>query len=202
MEKIVWTIGHSTHSFEEFIAILKSFQIEIVADIRSYPGSKRYPHFNKESLEISLPENGIKYIHLSELGGRRKTRTDSENTGWRLAAFRGYADYMQAEGFVKAINVLEDIAIGKRTSFMCAEVLWWRCHRSLVSDYLKLRGWKVIHIMGAGKGTEHPYTKPARIIEGKLSYSQKVDIVLLKETTHSFYSSPCMLSEFNDDAFR
>src|ERR1700730_7615522 len=93
--KNIWTIGHSTHPLDEFIAMLKSFQIELVADIRSFAGSRRYPHFNKEALEISLPENNIKYIHLKQLGGRRKAQPDSINTGWRLASFRGYADYMQ-----------------------------------------------------------------------------------------------------------
>ncbi len=171
-ERYVWTIGHSTHPIDEFIEWLRSFQIELVADIRSYPGSRRYPQFNIESLRVTLPENGIEYIHLKELGGRRKALNDSKNTGWRLAAFRGYADYMETDEFKKAITEFEQIATRSRTAFMCAESLWWSCHRSLVSDYLKLAGWKVIHIMGAGKSMEHPYTKPARIIEGKLSYSK------------------------------
>jgi uncharacterized protein (DUF488 family) len=152
--------------------MLKSFQIELVADIRSYPGSRRYPHFNKEFLEVSLPENCIKYIHVSELGGRRKARTDSENTGWRLAAFRGYADYMETNSFKNAIEKLEHMAINNRTAYMCAEGLWWRCHRSLVSDYLKFIGWKVIHIMEVAKSMEHTFTNPARIVEGKLIYSK------------------------------
>ena len=170
-ERIVWTIGHSTHTFDEFKAMLKSFQIELVADIRSFPGSGRYPHFNKELLEVSLPENNIRYVHLKELGGRRKTKPDSKNTGWRLAAFRGYADYMETGDFKSAINELENIAVKSRTAYMCSESLWWRCHRSLVSDYLKFIGWKVVHIMGEGKSMEHPFTKPARITEGKLLYS-------------------------------
>ena len=170
--KNIWTIGHSTRSLDEFIGMLKSFQIELVVDIRSFPGSRRYPHFNKEALAVSLSENEIEYNHLRELGGRRKTRSDSNNMGWRLAAFRGYADYMETDMFNKAIKELEYIGDKKRVAFMCAEAVWWRCHRSLVSDYFKFQGWTVIHIMGIGKGEEHPYTSPARIVGDHLTYSK------------------------------
>lgn len=169
-KKIIYTIGHSTRSINDFIILLESFHIELLADIRSLPGSKRYPHFNKEALEVSLPENNIKYLHLKELGGRRKVQPDSTNTGWKLAAFRGYADYMETDAFKKAIEELEFRAYEEKTAYMCAEALWWRCHRSLVSDYLKLHGWTVLHIMGNGKATEHTYTSPSRIIKGKLIY--------------------------------
>ena len=172
-QKSIWTIGHSTHTLDEFMVMLKSFQIGLVADIRSFPGSRRYPCFNKESLAVSLPENEIEYIHLRELGGRRKTTIDSRNTGWRVAAFRGYADYMETEKFNSAIRELECLADKKRVAFMCAEAVWWRCHRSLVYDYLKHQDWTVIHIMGIGKGEEHPYTSPARIMEDKLVYSKE-----------------------------
>ena len=172
LNKNIWTIGHSTRTIEEFIAMLKSFQIEIVADIRSFPGSRRYPHFNKEALSISLPENDIKYIHLRELGGRRKTRADSINTGWRLDAFRAYADYMETDAFKNTITELENIACNERTAYMCSEAVWWRCHRSLVSDYLKVNGWTVMHIMTIGKGEVHPYTSPARIVGDRLLYSK------------------------------
>lgn len=171
-QKKIWTIGHSTHTLDDFITMLKSFKIELVADIRSFPGSRRYPHFNKESLAVSLPENDIEYMHLKDLGGRRKTKTDSHNTGWRVAAFRGYADYMETNNFKNAIQELKLVADEKRVVFMCAESVWWRCHRSLVSDYLKHQGWTVIHIMNTGKGDEHPYTSPARIVENKLVYSK------------------------------
>ena len=171
-EKIIYTIGHSTHTLEDFLAMLKSFNIEILADIRSFPGSRKFPHFNKENLPASLAVNNIEYIHLRNLGGRRKVNPDSCNTGWRVAAFRGYADYMETESFKKAIKELEQIASEKRVAYMCAEAVWWRCHRSLVSDYLKNEGWTVLHIMGVGKSTEHPYTAPARIIGGKLDYSK------------------------------
>ena len=171
--KTIWTIGHSTRALDEFIAMLKSLQIESVADIRSFPGSRRYPHFNKEALEVSLPENKIKYTHLKALGGRRKERPDSINTGWRVAAFRGYADYMETNAFKLAITELEAIASKERTAYMCSEAVWWRCHRSLVSDYLKVNGWTVMHIMGIGKVEEHPYTSPARLVGNHLLYNKE-----------------------------
>jgi len=170
-KKIIWTIGHSTRTLDDFIDMLKSFQIEWVADIRSFPGSRRYPHFNKESLEISLWKNDIRYVHLRELGGRRKAQPGSINTGWRLAAFRGYADYMETDTFKKAIKELECFASKERTVYMCSEALWWHCHRSLVSDYLKVYGWTVMHIMDIGKAQEHFYTSPAKIIDGELLYN-------------------------------
>jgi uncharacterized protein (DUF488 family) len=168
--KIIWTVGHSTRMLEELVEMLHSFKIEIVADIRSFPGSRRYPQFNKEALGISLPQNNIQYIHIKELGGRRKVNPDSKNTAWRHIAFRGYADYMDTEDFKEGIKGLEKIALQKRTAYMCSEAVWWRCHRSMVSDYLKVHGWKVLHIMGVGKEQEHPYTAPAKILDGDLSY--------------------------------
>ena len=168
--KTVWTIGHSTHTLDELVAMLHSFKIEIVADIRSYPGSRKFPQFNKETLEISLPDNNIEYIHLKKLGGRRKVNPDSKNTTWRHAAFRGYADYMETQSFVEGIKELIDIALQKRTAYMCSEAVWWRCHRSMVSDYLKAHGWDVQHIMDVEKESEHPYTQPARIVNGELTY--------------------------------
>lgn len=172
MNKEVWTIGHSTHSLEDFIAMLQSFRIKLLADIRSFPGSRKFPHFNKEALQISLPQNGIKYIHIKNLGGRRKANPDSKNTGWRHIAFRAYADYMETNAFAEGIQELEKMALQQHTAFMCSEALWWRCHRSMVSDYLKWQRWKVMHIMGIEKATEHTYTSPARIINGKLNYEK------------------------------
>jgi uncharacterized protein (DUF488 family) len=169
-QRSIWTIGHSTRTFKELIDILRSFHIECLADIRSFPGSRRYPHFNKEALEVLLPENNIKYIHLLDLGGRRKVMPDSVNTGWYNEAFRGYADYMQTSSFQEAVQELELLGSAERIAYMCSEALWWRCHRSLVSDCLKLHGWKVFHIMGIGKTQEHTYTSPARIVNGELLY--------------------------------
>lgn len=170
--KEIWTIGHSTHSLDAFTAMLKSFQIEVVADIRSFPGSHRVPQFNKESLQITLPQNNIQYIHIKNLGGRRKVNPNSKNTSWRHPAFRGYADFMETAIFKEGIRKLEQIASEKRTAYMCSEAVWWRCHRAMVSDYLKVSSWKVMHMMGVGKTAEHPYTQPARIVEGKLSYME------------------------------
>ncbi len=109
--KNIWTIGHSTHSFDELVAMLKSFKIAVVADIRSFPGSRKFPQFNKEALEVSLPQNNIQYIHLKNLGGRRKANPNSKNTAWRHPSFRGYADFMETEEFKEGIEKLEKIAI-------------------------------------------------------------------------------------------
>ena len=168
--RVVYTIGHSTHPIEEFIAMLQSFSIALVADIRNYPGSRRYPQFNKDALEQSLKEKGIDYIHMKDLGGRRKPKPDSINTNWRHEAFRGYADYMQTDEFKNAMEELQAVASKQTTAYMCSEAVWWSCHRALVSDYLKIRGWTVMHIMGVGKEQEHPYTKAASIVNGKLQY--------------------------------
>ena len=168
--KIVWTIGHSTHTLDEFVAMLHSFEIDIVVDVRSYPGSRKFPQFNKETLEVSLPENGIEYIHLRKLGGRRKVDPESKNTSWRHAAFRGYADYMETDSFAEGMEELITIALQQRVAYMCSEAVWWRCHRSMISDYLKASGWDVQHIMAVDKASEHPYTQPARIVDGELTY--------------------------------
>lgn len=170
--KEVYTIGHSTRTLEHFVEMLQSFHIQLLIDIRNYPGSKRYPHFNKEHLEQTLPQHNIEYIHLKYLGGRRAAQKDSKNTGWKNEAFRGYADYMETGEFKAAIDQLQNMALEKRTAHMCSEAVWWRCHRSLVSDYLKLHGWKVHHIMEVGKATDHTYTQPAKIINGKLTYGE------------------------------
>ncbi len=150
--------------------MLHSFKIELVADIRSLPGSRKFPQFDRENLEQSLPANGIGYRLIPELGGRRKVLKDSPNTAWRHPAFRGYADYMETPGFLDGIAILTGLATEKRIALMCAEAVWWRCHRSMVSDYLKSTGWTVLHIMSEDKEEEHPYTGAAKIIGGKLSY--------------------------------
>lgn len=170
---IVYTIGHSTHSLEEFIKMLQSFSIKSLVDIRSFPGSRKFPWFNKENLETSLKGNGIGYIHLKDLGGRRKVKEDSKNNRWHNDSFRGYADYMESEDFEKAVSKLQAIALKQPTAFMCSEAVWWRCHRSMVSDYLKAKGWTVWHIMAIGKAEEHSYTSPARIVGDRVFYSDE-----------------------------
>ena len=171
-EKQIWTIGHSTRSQEEFIQLLQSFQIELLVDVRRYPGSRKYPHFNKEHMEVTLPQHQTEYLHLEDLGGRRKVNKDSKNMAWRLISFRGYADHMETSSFKEAAAQLQELASAKRVAYMCSEAVWWSCHRALISDYLKVRGWQVNHIMGTDNSPEHPYTKPARIIDGKLCYEK------------------------------
>lgn len=168
----IWTIGHCTHHLEEFVYWLKAHKIEALVDIRRYPGSRKYPHFNKENMEESLPKNDILYYHFENLGGRRKAKPDSVNQVWRHASFRGYADYMETSEFKATVADLKAIASEKRTAVMCSEAVWWSCHRAMVSDYLKADGWQVLHIMGPEKTTEHPYTKPAKIEGGKLVYKE------------------------------
>ena len=174
MEKMIWTIGHSTRSPEGFLELLSMHEIGLLIDIRSFPGSRRYPHFNKESLSVFLREHGIDYKHMAGLGGRRKPDKDSVNTAWRHPSFRGYADYMQTAEFQQQINIVEELAQSVKTAYMCSEAPWWKCHRALVSDSLKIRGWDVLHIMEKGKLTEHPYTSPARPVQGKLFYDDTV----------------------------
>jgi len=168
----IWTIGHSTRTIDKFISLLEEHGIKSLADVRSLPGSKRYPQFNKERLADSLGKVGIRYEHFPELGGRRKPRGDSPNTAWRNASFRGYADYMETEQFQKGVRRLLDLAADAGpTAIMCAEAVWWRCHRALISDYLKARGIEVIHILDTNKTDSHPYTSAARIVNGELSYA-------------------------------
>jgi len=166
----LWTIGHSTLSIEDFISKLRSFEILLLADVRSYPSSSRYPHFNKEKLNGSLSDAGIRYEHFPELGGRRRARPDSLNMTWRNESFRGYADYMETNEFRQGVERLLDLAAKQRLAIMCSEAVWWRCHRSLISDYLKVKGIDVRHIMSIGKAEPHPLTSAARIVNGELSY--------------------------------
>ena len=166
----IWTVGHSTRTLDEFIDLLAENEIKVLADVRSYPGSRKFPHFNREELSFSVETIGIRYIHLKGLGGRRKPRPNSENTIWRNASFRAYADYMETDEFRDGIRELLDVAKNSRTAIMCSEAVWWRCHRSMISDYLKAAGIVVQHIMGPGQTAEHPFTAAARIVDGELTY--------------------------------
>ena len=168
----IWTVGHSTRAIDEFISLIQANDIKLLADVRSLPGSRRYPQFNREMLAGSLGKAGIFYEHFPELGGRRKPRKDSPNIAWRNESFRGYADYMETEEFRKGVERLLGLAAGAGpTAIMCAEAVWWRCHRSLISDYLKARRIEVMHILDANKTQAHPYTSAARIVNGELSYA-------------------------------
>jgi uncharacterized protein (DUF488 family) len=166
----VWTIGHSTRSIDDFIEALASQKIEMLVDVRSFPSSKKFPHFNQQALSESLAEVEIEYLHMPELGGRRRARKDSPNIAWRNSAFRGYADYMETDLFREGIEKLLAAAETGRTAIMCAEAVWWRCHRSMISDYLKSKGVTVTHILSATKAEPHPYTSAASIVAGELSY--------------------------------
>ena len=169
----IWTIGHSTRTIEEFIGALRTNGIKLVADVRLLPGSKRYPQFNREKLARSLSEGGIGYDYFPELGGRRKARKDSRNTAWRNESFRGYADHMETAEFASGMARLQEMADSHgATAIMCAEAVWWKCHRSLIADHLKADGVAVTHIIDASKAELHPFTSTATIVDGKLSYSR------------------------------
>ncbi len=169
-DKIICTIGHSTRSFAEFLLLLKQSKIEAVADIRTFPSSRKFPQFNADQLEKSLAQNGIEYLNILKLGGRRKAIINTQNVAWRHPAFRGYADYMESEDFELGIADLESVATQKCTAMMCSEAVWWRCHRSMVSDYLAVKGWKVLHIINHDTPKQHSFTQPARLFDGKLTY--------------------------------
>jgi uncharacterized protein (DUF488 family) len=159
----VYTIGHSTRSADEFLAILCAFAIELVVDIRTVPRSRRNPQFDQTELERFLGEHGINYLHMPALGGLRRPRKDSINTGWENASFRGYADYMQTAEFARAIDYLIELAGAQRTVIMCAEAVPWRCHRSLVGDALLVRGVAVEDIMSQTSSRPHKLTLWARV---------------------------------------
>ena len=166
----IWTLGHSTRTIDEFIALLRHYRIEAIADVRRFPGSRRLPQFGQEALAASLEDAGIEYRLIRELGGRRRPSADSPNTAWRNTSFRGYADHTASREFASGLERLRELATRRRTSMMCAEVLWWRCHRSLISDVLMVSGTRVLHIQDEKHIEEHPYTRPARLHHGQLTY--------------------------------
>lgn len=168
----VWTIGHSTRSLDEFLQLLDRYGLQAVADVRRFPGSKRLPHFGREALTATLAHCGIEYRWLPSLGGRRRPRPDSPNTGWRNASFKGYADHLESDEFAAGFSELLELATHYRTTLMCAEAVWWRCHRALISDVLRVRGLQVIHVLSATHTVEHPFTSVARVIDGRLTYGE------------------------------
>lgn len=167
----VWTVGHSTRILGEFLSLLHNHRIDLVGDVRTVPRSRRHPHFSAEPLAASLAAAGIGYLHMPAVGGLRKPRPDSPNTAWRDDAFKGYADYMETPLFAAGLRRVIDAASSARTALMCAEADWRQCHRSLLSDALKVRGWRVIHIGGKAGPEEHPYTPQASVENGRLSYA-------------------------------
>jgi uncharacterized protein (DUF488 family) len=167
---VIYSIGHSTRSIDDFIALLKAHGVTRLADIRRIPRSRRHPHFSIESLSVSLPASGIAYRHIAGLGGLRKPRPDSRNTAWRHAGFRGYADYMETPAFEAALASLMDYASDAGGVMMCAEAVWWHCHRQLVADALVARGLGVRHIRSATAAPPHELTEFARVSEGRVTY--------------------------------
>jgi uncharacterized protein (DUF488 family) len=169
----IWTIGHSTRAIEEFLSLLAGSRIEAIVDVRSFPGSRRYPQYGREALAATLAAHAIGYHWLPALGGRRRASPDSPNTAWRNASFRGYADYMSSAEFAQGLAKLSEASNKARTAIMCSEALWWRCHRSMIADALCVRGIKVVHILDAKHSVVHPMTSPARIVGGVLSYAAR-----------------------------
>ena len=175
----VWTIGHSTRTTEEFISVLRAHDIELLADVRRFPGSRRLPHFGSSQLEKSLGDAGISMLWIPSLGGRRHAAADSPNTGWRVAGFRGYADHTASEEFAQGLFELTMAATGMRTATMCAEILWWQCHRRLIADVLTWLGASVLHIRDASEPELHKLSPPARVVDGWLTYASDTQLSLI-----------------------
>ena len=166
----IFTIGHSTRAIEEFISILKAFNIKLVADVRTIPKSRYNPQFNGDVLTKELKNNGIHYAHMAGLGGLRHPRKDSLNTAWKNMSFRGFADYMQTEDFKKSLMTLVETAEKRQTAVMCAEAVPWRCHRSLIGDALLVRGINVVNIMSKSTHKDHTLTPWAKVNGTRITY--------------------------------
>ena len=167
----LWSIGHSTHSLEGFLALLARNEVELLADIRALPRSRRFPHFSADRLAAALPEHGLRYRHLPALGGRRAPRGDSPNDAWRHRSFRGYADHALTAEFAEGLAALRQIARSAPTAMMCSEALWWRCHRRLVADRLVAAGDVVVHIASDGRSSRHVLSPFATVkADGTLVY--------------------------------
>lgn len=171
-KEAVYTIGHSTRSIPEFVDLLKAHGVKKIVDVRTIPKSRHNPQFNEDELPVSLKEVGIDYIHISELGGLRRTSHDSKNLGWNNRSFRGFADYMGTEEFAAGLAHLEKIAHKKVTAIMCAEAVPWRCHRSLIADALSKRHWAVFDIMSLKTASPHRLTPFLKVRQGIMTYPQ------------------------------
>jgi uncharacterized protein (DUF488 family) len=167
---VIFTVGHSTHALDAFVALLRGAGVKAVADVRRYPGSRRSPWFARKALAASLAGEGIGYVHLEPLGGRRSVVPGSPNSGWNNAAFQGYADHMATPEFAAGLAELEPLAQRRATALMCAEAPWWRCHRRLIADALVVRGWTVCHIGPEGRQTDHELTDFAVVAHDNLTY--------------------------------
>jgi uncharacterized protein (DUF488 family) len=166
----VWTAGHSTRSTDELVDVLRGYDIELLVDVRRFPGSRRLPQFNRPTLESTLASHHIYYCWLESLGGRRRASATSVNVAWRNNSFRAYADYIATEEFASGLFELLMLARGLRTAIMCAEVLWWRCHRRIIADVLTSLGATVVHIRDASESEIHRLAAPARVVGGELVY--------------------------------
>jgi uncharacterized protein (DUF488 family) len=173
--RTLWTIGHSTRPWEDFVALLQESSIACLADVRRFAGSRRNPQYSPVDMGPALAKAGIDYVPMPEYGGRRKPAPDSRNGAWRVAAFRGYADYMATPEFALARERLMERASAQRIAVMCAEAVWWRCHRRLIADDFVARGWTVLHIMAPGKTQPHELNADARMIDGVLRYPSPAD---------------------------
>jgi uncharacterized protein (DUF488 family) len=167
----VFTIGHSTRTFSELVQCLLLNHVNILVDVRSFPRSFRNPQFNTETMQAELPKHNVRYIWLQKLGGRRRGfGQESKNTCWKSESFRNYADYMETSDFTEGANQLLTLAGKGTVAIMCSEVVFWRCHRSMISDFLKSKGLKVTHIFDEKDYREHEYTECAKLVKGKLTY--------------------------------
>jgi uncharacterized protein (DUF488 family) len=167
---VIYTVGHSTHTIDEFIALLNAWQVEVVADVRTAAGSRRHPQFNADALAASLSASGIAYERMPALGGWRRTTDPSPNAGWRNASFRGYADYMQTPEFTAGLDALIERARGNVLAVMCAEAVPWRCHRSLIADALVVRDIEVRHITSETRAAPHQLTPFAHVDGTRITY--------------------------------
>lgn len=169
----VFTIGHSTRSAEELLALLAEHGVEVLVDVRRFPGSRRHPQFSRDALAAALDGAHIRYMHEPGLGGRRKARPDSPHTAWRVEAFRGYADHLETSEAQAALERLIALSASHRAAILCAEAVPWRCHRRLISDALTARGVEVRHILGPGRADRHEIDPNARVLDGgrRLVYS-------------------------------
>jgi uncharacterized protein (DUF488 family) len=167
----VWTVGHSTHSLDAFVALLATHDIAQVTDVRTVPKSRRHPHFHTDALARSLPDRGVAYVHLPRLGGWRHPDAESPNRAWQNPSFRGYADYAMGDEFADGLAQLREHSRARRTAVMCSEALWWRCHRRLIADRLVVAGDTVCHISSTGRTSEHRLTPFATVgTDGQITY--------------------------------